>query len=102
MPKETSNNMSNLVWKVNISKQFKLEDIESILGDSLSNGISQGSAGKLYGFLERVDISDKETTVYITGDEVTIKVFSEKCIKLTPNVKVVSSTISPSDVTKFA
>ena len=101
MEKESSGKSGLKTWKVTIGNKIYPEKIEFLLADALRDILGKSLPEVTYGLIERIDVSEKETIVFVTGDETAVKVFSKVLKEYSPGVKIALSAVSPEDIRRF-
>jgi hypothetical protein len=89
------------VWKLKIDEKVERETIEAALSDACKKAMQKGYLEGAYGLIERVDIKEKETVVFISENPKTAQIFSDTLGAFVPRKKVTLSEVSRADITKF-
>ena len=89
------------VWKLNIDEKVGSETIEAALSDACKEVMQKAYPEGPYGVIERVDIKEKETTVFISGNQRTAEVFSKTLGTYAPHIKLTTLKAAQTDILKF-
>lgn len=89
------------IIKFKISEKVELKTVEAALTEALREVMQKGYPEGPYGLIQRVDIKEKETTVFISGNEQTGKIFANTLGVRAPNAKIAISKVHNLDIMRF-
>lgn len=88
-------------WKLQIAQKMELENVETILEEACKKIMEKAYPEGPHGVIERVDIREKETVVFISGNERTVKAFSDTLKEGIPRVKITALKVSQANIIAF-
>ena len=89
------------IWKLKIDEKVERETIEAALSDACNKAVQKGYLEGACGLIERVDIKEKETVVFISENPKAAQIFSDTLAAFVPRKKIILSEVSRTDIIKF-
>ena len=89
------------VWKFKIGKKVDPETVEAALEEACGEVMQKAYREGPYGLIERIDIREKETTVFISGNTRTASAFSKTFRARVPRTKMTLTPVAKTSIMKF-
>lgn len=89
------------VWKLVVTQKVSLEAVEAALTAACTEITQEQHPEGAYGMLDMVGIRERETIIFISGNERTATIFSKMIEESRPKTKVILSSVPPSEIKKL-
>jgi hypothetical protein len=90
---------SQQVWKFDVGERVELDTVETLLAEAMQSVMREAHPEGPSGELQRVDLREKQTTVFMTGNGITATTFSNSLKKRFPSARV--TKITSAEIMRF-
>jgi hypothetical protein len=84
------------IWKIGIKQKLKVKDVEGVVAGA------QKHVGKDFdALIERIDMKDKETNVFVSGNKDSVEAVEKNLKANLPKAKTVKAEVKKNDLFKL-